>query len=134
MAQMMIARAAGKQMAQVVSVAALPVLLPPLLGPVIAGAVLQFASWRGLFLINLPVGVLALAPAAAFLPNDRVETRPRGLDLLGLAPLSPGLVRFLYGSDHLGERIGVVALAVSISMFALFYRTARAKGDAPGTR
>jgi EmrB/QacA subfamily drug resistance transporter len=130
MAQMMIARAAGKQMAQVVSVAALPVLLAPLLGPVIAGAILQFASWRWLFLINLPVGVLALALAAAFLPNDREETRLRSLDLLGLALLSPGLVLFLYGSDHLGERIGIVALAVSIIMFALFYRTARAKGDA----
>jgi EmrB/QacA subfamily drug resistance transporter len=130
MAQMMIARAAGKHMAQVVSVAALPVLLAPLLGPVIAGAILQFASWRWLFLINLPVGVLALALAAAFLPNDREETRSRGLDLLGLALLSPGLVLFLYGSDHLGKRIGVVALAVSVVMFALFYRTARAKGDA----
>jgi EmrB/QacA subfamily drug resistance transporter len=130
MAQMMIARAAGKQMAQVVSVAALPILLAPLLGPVIAGAILQFASWRWLFLINLPVGVLALALAAAFLPNDREETRPRGLDLLGLALLSPGLVLFLYGSDHLDKRIGLATLAVSIIMFALFYRTARAKGDA----
>jgi EmrB/QacA subfamily drug resistance transporter len=130
MAQMMVARAAGKHMAQVVSVAALPVLLAPLLGPVLAGAILQFASWRWLFLINVPVGVLALTLAAAFLPNDRAETRPRSLDLLGLALLSPGLVLFLYGSDHLGERIGVAAVAVSIVLFALFYRTARAKGDA----
>jgi EmrB/QacA subfamily drug resistance transporter len=130
MAQMMIARAAGRQMAQVVSVAALPVLLAPLLGPVVAGAILQFASWRWLFLINLPVGVLALGLAAAFLPNDRAETRPRSLDLLGLALLSPGLVLFLFGSDHLGERIGVAAFVVSIALFALFYRVARAKGDA----
>jgi EmrB/QacA subfamily drug resistance transporter len=130
MAQMMIARAAGRQMAQVASVATLPILLAPLLGPVIAGAILQFASWRWLFFINLPVGVLAFALAAAFLPNDREETRPRGLDLLGLVLLSPGLVLFLYGSDHLGERIGLAALAVSIIMIVLFYRTARTKGDA----
>jgi EmrB/QacA subfamily drug resistance transporter len=130
MTQMMIARAAGKHMARVLGIAALPVLLAPLLGPVIAGAILQFASWRWLFLINLPVGVLALALAAAFLPNDREETKPRGLDLLGLALISPGLVLFLYSSDHLSERIGVVALTVSIIMFALFYRTARTKGDA----
>src|ERR1700728_4418654 len=71
MAQMMVARAAGKHMAQVVGIAALPILLAPLLGPVIAGAILQFSSWRWLFLINLPVGVLALALAAAFLPDDR---------------------------------------------------------------
>ena len=130
MTQMMIARAAGQRMAQVVSVAALPVLLAPLLGPVVAGAILQFASWRWLFLINLPVGVLALALAAAFLPSDREERRPHALDLLGLALLSPGLVLFLYGSDHLGERIGVAALAASIIMLALFHRTAQAKGAA----
>ncbi|MEI9989970.1 MAG: DHA2 family efflux MFS transporter permease subunit [Rhizomicrobium sp.] len=130
MAQMMLARAAGRHMAQVVGIAALPVLLAPLLGPVIAGAILQFASWRWLFLINLPVGILALALAAVFLPNDREERRPRGLDLLGLALLSPGLVLFLYGSDHLGERIGIAALGASIILFVLFYRTARAKGDA----
>ena len=55
MAQLMIARAAGRHMARVVSVAALPVLLAPLLGPVIAGAILQFASWRWLFL-DQPAG------------------------------------------------------------------------------
>ncbi|MCU1483251.1 MAG: drug resistance transporter, EmrB/QacA subfamily, partial [Subtercola sp.] len=130
MAQLMIARAAGKQMAQVVSVAALPVLLAPLLGPVVAGAILRFASWRWLFLINLPVGALALALAAAFLPGDRKETRPRSLDLLGLCLLSPGLVLFLYGADHFGERIGVAALGGCVVAFALFYRTARARGDA----
>jgi MFS family permease len=45
--QMMIARAAGRHMARVMGYAAVPVLLGPLLGPVIAGAILQFASWRG---------------------------------------------------------------------------------------
>jgi EmrB/QacA subfamily drug resistance transporter len=130
MAQMMVARAAGQQMARVASIATVPVLLAPLLGPVVAGAILQFASWRWLFLINLPVGVLALVLAAKCLPNDREERRPRDLDLLGLALLSPGLVLFLYGSDHLGERVGGVALAASVILFALFYRTARFKGDA----
>jgi EmrB/QacA subfamily drug resistance transporter len=129
MAQLMIVRVAGRHMARVVSVAALPVLLAPLLGPVVAGAILQFASWRWLFLINLPVGVLALALAGAFLPSERDETRPRGLDLLGLALLSPALVLFLYASDHLDQRIGAAALAAAIVMFALFYRSARAKGD-----
>jgi EmrB/QacA subfamily drug resistance transporter len=116
MAQMMIARAAGRHMAQVVGFTAVPILLAPLLGPVAAGAILQFASWRWLFLINLPVGVVALALAAAFLPNDRGETRPRSLDLLGLALLSPGLVLFLYGADHLGERVGAMALGAAAVM------------------
>src|SRR5271166_4797656 len=114
MAQMMMARAAGKRMASVLGFAAMPILVAPILGPVIAGAILQFASWRWLFLVNLPVGVLALVLAVLLLPNDREETKPRDLDLVGLALLSPGLVLFLYGSDHIRDRIGIVSLVGSI--------------------
>ena len=128
MAQMMMARVAGKHMARIIGYAAVPVMLGPILGPVIAGAILQHASWRWLFLVNLPVGVLAIVLAVFFLPNDREETRSRELDLAGFALLSPGLVLFLYGSDHLGERIGRTALLVSIVLLALFFRMAVRKG------
>src|ERR1700723_3879638 len=129
MAQMMVARVAGRHMARLMGYAAVPILLGPLLGPVIAGAILQHASWRWLFLVNLPVGVLAIILAVLFLPNDREETRSRELDLPGFALLSPGLVLFLYGSDHLGERIGLTTLLVSIVLLALFFRMAIRKGD-----
>src|SRR6202045_4344153 len=129
MTQMMIARAAGKHMTRIMGYAAVPIMLGPILGPVIAGAILQHASWRWLFLVNLPIGILAIVLAVLFLPNDREETRSRELDLPGFALLSPGLVLFLYGSDHLGERIGLTALLVSIVLLALFFRMAIRKGD-----
>ena len=47
MAQMMMGRAAGKRLASVLDIAAMPILLAPLLGPVMAGAILQFASCDG---------------------------------------------------------------------------------------
>src|ERR1700678_2476000 len=129
MTQMMMARAAGKHMARIMGYAAVPILMGPILGPVIAGAILQHASWRWLFLVNLPVGVLAIVLAVLFLPNDREETRSRELDLPAFALLSPGLVLFLYGSDHLVERIGLPALLVSIVLLAAFFRMAIRKGD-----
>src|ERR1700739_1159772 len=89
MATMMIARAAGKHMARIIGYAAVPVMLGPILGPVIAGAILQHASWRWLFLVNLPFGVLAIVLAVLFLPDDREETRSRELDLPGFVLLSP---------------------------------------------
>src|ERR1700741_2464360 len=129
MAQMMMARAAGKHMARVMGYAAVPVLMGPILGPVIAGAILQFASWRWLFLINLPVGVLAIVLAIFFLPNDRDETQRRDLDVVGFALLSPCLVLFLYGSDHMGERIGQITVALSVVLLAMFFTVAIRKGD-----
>ena len=129
MVQMMIARAAGKHMARIMGYAVVPILLAPILGPVIAGAILQFASWRWLFLVNLPVGAVAIVLAIFFLPNDREETQRRDLDLVGFALLSPGLVLFLYGSDHMCERIGQVTLALSVVLLAMFFKVAIRKGD-----
>ena len=129
MTQMMMARAAGKHMARLMGYAAVPILMGPILGPVIAGAILQHASWRWLFLVNVPVGVLAIVLAVLFLPNDREETKSRELDLPGFALLSPGLVLFLYGSDHLGKRTGLTTLLISIVLLAAFFRMAIRKGD-----
>jgi EmrB/QacA subfamily drug resistance transporter len=129
MAQMVMARAAGRHMARVVGYAAVPVLLAPVLGPVIAGLILQHASWRWLFIINLPFGVLAIILAWAFLPSDREETRPRDLDWIGLILLSPALVIFLYGSDQIGDRSGLLLMLAAAVLLGLFFWHANRKGD-----
>ena len=67
--------------------------------------------------------------AVLFLPNDREETRPRDFDLIGFALLSPGLVFFLYGSERLGERTGIVILIFSLVLLAVFIWTATKRGD-----
>lgn len=130
MAQMMIARAAGRHMARVAGYMALPVLLAPVFGPVIAGAILQYASWRWLFLVNLPVGALAFLLAVLFLPGDREAFTRKKLDWRGLALLSPGLALCLYGADKIGQITGRATLAAGIIMISGFLRVARRKGDA----
>ncbi len=130
MAQMMVARAAGNQhMARVIGFAAVPVLIAPILGPVIAGSILQYASWRWLFLANLPVGALAFLLAAIVLPPDRHETTKRHLDWVGLAQLSPGLALLLFGAERLGQTSGRVALTGGVILLVAFLVTAKRKGD-----
>jgi EmrB/QacA subfamily drug resistance transporter len=129
MAQLIMVRAAGDRMARVFGFAAMPILLAPLLGPVVAGELLHFASWRWLFLVNLPVGALALVLAALFLPHDRHERKPRNLDLIGLGLLSPGVVLFLYGSERTIDPFGLSALALSVLLFAVFFWWVRQKKD-----
>lgn len=129
MAQLLVVRIARDRMSRVLGFAAVPVLLAPLLGPVIAGALLHFASWRWLFLVNLPFGALALTLAALFLPQDRHERRPRRLDLIGLGLLSPGVVLFLFGSERLTEPSGPAALALSALLVVAFLWWARRRKD-----
>jgi MFS family permease len=83
MAQMMMARAAGRRMVSVLGFAAMPILVAPILGPVIAGAILQFASWQWLFLVNLPVGALALV--LAVLSCQTIVKRQGRVTLIWLA-------------------------------------------------
>ena len=49
--------------------------------------------------------------------------------MVGFVLLSPGLVLFLHGSDHIGERIGLLTLLLSIVLLATFFRMAIRKGD-----
>ncbi len=46
-----------------------PILLAPALGPVLSGWFLEFADWRWIFLINVPIGALAVLYGLRALPN-----------------------------------------------------------------
>ncbi|TDV15822.1 DHA2 family efflux MFS transporter permease subunit [Paraburkholderia caballeronis] len=129
MAQMMMKRAAGDQFTRIAGYAAFPILLGPLLGPVIAGAILHYASWRWLFLVNLPVGLLALVLALRFLPDDREERKQRELDWLGLLLLSPGLALVLFGAERIGRHTGLVAMAAGIVLLVGFLRVEKRKAE-----
>src|SRR5262249_56747486 len=62
--QAILARAAGPQrMGRVMSIVGVPLLLGPIVGPVIGGALTSGASWRWIFFVNVPVGAAALALA-----------------------------------------------------------------------
>ncbi|MCG0067866.1 MULTISPECIES: DHA2 family efflux MFS transporter permease subunit [Streptomyces] len=85
----------------------LPILVGPVAGPVLGGWLVDSASWQWIFLINLPVGALALLLAARLLPKDAPAAhgpRPPRLDVPGLLMLSPGLALLLYGLSRGGER------------------------------
>src|SRR5919198_4515803 len=66
----------------------------PMVGPVIGGYLLEQASWRTVFYINVPVGILGLILAYLVLPYPR-QREQRSLDMLGLFSMAMFLVTFL---------------------------------------
>jgi EmrB/QacA subfamily drug resistance transporter len=90
-------RAAGPdRVGRVMAVLGIPMLLGPIFGPILGGWLIDAASWHWIFLINLPIGALALVYAAMVLPKDHVEPSET-FDWVGMLLLSPGLAAFLYG-------------------------------------
>src|SRR5881227_2043583 len=68
--QLMMADAAGpKRMGRVMSIMAVPMMLAPILGPSLGGFIVDNASWRWIFFVNVPIGLLAIAAAIRILPR-----------------------------------------------------------------
>ena len=129
--QTMLARAAGPhRMGRVMSVIGVPMLLAPIAGPVMGGALVAAGSWRWIFLVNAPVGAVALTMAVRLLPQTEVR-RDAALDVRGLALLPVGLGALVYGladaSAH-GSVAGtrpMVALLTGAALIAAYVVHAR---------
>jgi EmrB/QacA subfamily drug resistance transporter len=73
------------------------------LGPIVGGWLLQHFWWGSVFLINVPVGALAVTALMLFLPDSRnVTARPT--DLAGAALSTAGLVALVYGVVEAPDR------------------------------
>ena len=116
--QLMMAEAAGpKRMGRVMSIVAVPAMLAPILGPTIGGLILDNASWRWIFFVNLPIGIIAVIAALRTLP--RVERQPAGkLDGLGLALMATGLPLLTYGLAEVGTTGSFTATKVVLPLIA----------------
>ena len=103
-----LAQTAGpKRIGRVISVAGAPILLGPILGPVIGGLIVDNASWRWIFFVNVPIAVLAVALAARFLSPQAGRADAGRLDWLGLALLSPGLAGIVFGLSETESHGGI---------------------------
>ncbi|GGD84179.1 DHA2 family efflux MFS transporter permease subunit [Paenibacillus nasutitermitis] len=73
----------------------IPMMLGPALGPVLSGWLVEYATWQWVFLINLPIGIIAILVGMKFLPNIERKSVPQ-LDFLGilLAPVAFAMLAF----------------------------------------
>jgi len=89
-------KAGPHRMGRVMGVLGVPMLLAPILGPILGGWLVDDASWRWIFFINLPIGIVAFILALIKLDPDAPQPAHR-MDWLGMALLSPGLAIFIFG-------------------------------------
>ena len=120
-------RAAGPQrMGRVMSVIGVPMLLGPILGPILGGWLVDDFSWRWIFFINIPIGIVALVASLRILPTD-VPAPSHRLDVLGLVLLSPSLALIIYGLATSSTKGGfgyaqvLIPIAIGVVLLGLWF-------------
>jgi EmrB/QacA subfamily drug resistance transporter len=128
--QLMLAEAAGpKRMGRVMSVVAVPMMLAPILGPTLGGLIVQNMSWRWIFYVNVPIGVIGVIAALKVLPKVERGAAER-LDTRGLLMMATGLPLLTYGLAEVGVTGGfsspkvIVPFVVGVALVGLFVRHA----------
>ena len=89
-------KAGPHRMGRVMGVLGVPMLIAPILGPILGGWLVDNASWRWIFFINVPIGIVAFILALIVLDRDQPQPAHR-LDWVGMLLLSPGLAVFIFG-------------------------------------
>jgi EmrB/QacA subfamily drug resistance transporter len=101
-AQLIMAQVAGpKRMGRVMGIVAMPAMLGPILGPVVGGTILESLHWSWIFLVNVPIGLIAFILGWRTIPHTESGEAGR-LDVLGLALLSTASTAVVYGLAQLG--------------------------------
>ena len=102
----------------------LPALIGPLLGPTVGGLIVHWVSWRFIFFVNVPVGLLALYLVWRHMP-DYHGAEPRPLDVIGLILFSSGTAILswlleVFGEHTLDPMTAGLMLALSVALLAAY--------------
>jgi EmrB/QacA subfamily drug resistance transporter len=97
------------------------------IGPLVGGVLTEHINWSWIFFVNVPVGVVAVLAARAFIDESKDTSREQRLDLPGLVSSAVGLFALTYGlietNTHAWGSTRVVALlalaAVALTVFVL---------------
>lgn len=96
----------------------IPALIAPLLGPTVGGIIVHIASWRHIFFINIPVGIIALWLIHRYMPDYR-EEKKRPLDITGLILFGSGTALLSWILEIFGEhRVATLPL---LSLLAIAF-------------
>ncbi|WP_427813602.1 MDR family MFS transporter [Enterococcus sp. 22-H-5-01] len=127
MSTLLVKTAGPENVGRVMAIVSTPMIFGPILGPVLGGFIVQAASWRWIFFINVFIILIAAPLMTKTLPNFDPFNRKSKLDIFGIADLSIMSAALIYGiskaADHatfknseslLRTGIGIICLVVYI--------------------
>src|SRR5438105_977988 len=84
------------------SYVSIPALIGPIVGPPLGGLIVTYGSWRWIFFINIPIGLIGVLLVRLFI-EDRREGTARPFDLPGFALTGIGLASLAFAFENIGR-------------------------------
>jgi EmrB/QacA subfamily drug resistance transporter len=102
----------------------IPALIGPLLGPTVGGLIVHWLTWRYIFFVNVPVGLVALWLAQRHMPDYHGHSR-RPLDIVGLVLFGSGAALLswlleIFGEHDIDATSAAILLLLSVSLLAAY--------------
>ena len=112
----------------------IPAMIGPTVGPIVGGFLTAYASWRWVFYLNIPMGVLGAVLGFLMFENFRAPA-PTRFDVGGFLIAAAGLLFFEFAIENLGRPmiapwVGETFFPVSFVIFYVYVRHAR-RAEAP---
>jgi EmrB/QacA subfamily drug resistance transporter len=127
-------RAVGKAgLVQALSYLTMSAMVGPVLGPPVGGFITTYASWRWIFFLNLPIGVIGAVLVWFFLENYREANNP-SFDWIGFLSTGIAIAALVLDCDlvvqpeaSIALTIGLFAFSLAMGGFAAWYMLRRAE-------
>jgi EmrB/QacA subfamily drug resistance transporter len=118
-----------REMVNAMAWLSIPALFAPIMGPPVGGFITTYYHWRGIFWLNVPVGILGLVLATVVLPKLQAEP-VRPLDIKGFLLTSFGLSLSIFGFTLAGSsaeelRWAMLMMACGLLLLILYVVHAR---------
>jgi EmrB/QacA subfamily drug resistance transporter len=120
---------AKSDLVRIMNFVTVPGLIGPVIGPPLGGFITTYASWRYIFLLNVPIGIAGMVLVLLYIRNHRgAERRP--FDIAGFALNSSALVALIHGVQMIGSRdsdwrLGSLLTALGLGLCVVAVRHAR---------
>jgi EmrB/QacA subfamily drug resistance transporter len=109
-----------------------------MIGPIFGGLFVSYWTWRGIFFVNVPIGILLIIFCLRYVPRDQEADRQkrRPVDVTGMVLLGVGVLALMLGISYLGEAganaasaLFIVPVIVGLLALAVFGRHIRRAAD-----
>jgi EmrB/QacA subfamily drug resistance transporter len=106
------------QLIPVMAYLQVPAQLGPVLGPLLGGFITSYISWRWIFFVNVPLGILGIFLVSRYFDNPR-EANPRRMDWVGFILTGVSLSCIMYGIEAIGRGAGEAAVAGAVLVIGM---------------